>query len=107
MYNKRGISKYTWVVIGLAVFLLVVFPFYGDHLRYLVFSSIYDLRYIGLFSYSIGILLWVGAIFIKPLRKGKVFLIGLALVVVGMALGAPNLLLSLLTGGGPPHKGYH
>lgn len=106
MYNKRGISKYTWMVIGLAVFLLVAFPFYGDYLRYLVFSGIYQLRWLATLSFAGGILIWVGAIFLKPLRKMKVLLIGIILVVIGLALGAPNYLLSLFTGGAIS-KGYH
>ena len=106
MYNKRGTSKVVWLIIGGAVFLLVIFPFFGSNLRYLVFSSLYEFRYIGAFCFSVGMVLSVGAIFLKPLRKSKVIVVGIILVVIGMALGAPNLLLSLFTGSSGV-KGYH
>jgi hypothetical protein len=48
----------------------------------------------------------VGAIFLKPLRKFKIIIVGIILVLIGLALGAPNLLLSLFTGSSGV-KGYH
>lgn len=106
MYNKRGISKITLILIGGAFFLMVIFPFYGDHLRYLVFSSIYELQWLATISFSTGIAISIGAIFLKPFRKMKVIILGIILVLIGLALGAPNYLLSLFTGG-PISKGYH
>ena len=106
MYNKRGISKVVWLIMGGAFFLLVIFPFYGNYLRSLVFTSLYQFRYVGAACFSVGMVLSVGAIFFKPLRKLKVIVLGIILVVVGMALGAPNLLLSLITGSSGV-KGYH
>lgn len=106
VYNKRGISKYTWIVIGGAVFLLVIFPYYGNYLRYLVFSSLYEFRYVGAASFSVGMVITVCAVFLKPFRKTKVIILGIILVVIGLALGTPNLLISLFTGGSSK-RGYH
>ena len=106
MYNKRGISKYTWLLIGGAFFLLVIFPFYGNYLRSLIFTSLYQFRYVGAFCFSAGMIITVCAVFFKPLRKSKVIILGIILVLVGLALGAPNLLLSLFTGSSGV-KGYH
>ena len=106
MYNKRGTSKVVLLIIGGAFFLLVIFPFYGNYLRYLVFSSLYQLRYLGAFCFFSGMFISVGAIFLKPLRKFKIIIVGIILVLIGLALGAPNLLLSLFTGSSGV-KGYH
>lgn len=105
-YNKRGISKYTWIFIGGAVFLLAIFPFYGNYLRSMVYNGIYQLRYIGLGCFSLGMCLAIGGLFLKPLRKSKIIILGIVLVLIGLALGAPNLLISLFTGSGGT-RGYH
>lgn len=106
MSNKRGISKYTLLLIGGAFFLLVIFPFYGNYLRSLVFTSLYQFRYLGAFCFGLGMAITVCAIFIKPFRKSKVIILGIILVLIGYALGAPNLLISLFTGSGGT-RGYH
>jgi len=64
------------------------------------------LRYFGAFSFSAGMIISICAIFLKPLRRFKIIIAGIILVVIGMALGAPNLFLSLLTGSARL-KGYH
>ena len=104
--NKRGISKITWVVIGGAVFLLVIFPYYGNYLRSLIFNGFYQLRVVGVGCFFIGMALAIGGVFLKPLRKSKVIIGGIILVLVGLALDSPTLLISLFTGSGGT-RGYH
>ena len=106
MYNKRGTSKYTLIFIGGVVFLLAIFPFYGNYLRSLIHNGFYELRYIGAGSFSLGMCLAIGGLFIKPLRKSKIIIAGVILVVIGLALGAPNLLIAQFTGSGGK-RGYH
>ena len=106
MYNKRGTSKVVWLIMGGAFFLLVIFPFFGNNLRSLIFTSLYQFRYLGAFCFGLGMTITVCAIFLKPLRKSKVIILGIILVLIGYALGAPNLLISLFTGSGGT-RGYH
>ena len=106
MYNKRGISKYTWIFMGGAVFLLAIFPFYGNYLRSLVHNGFYQLRYIGLGCFSLGMCLAIGGLFLKPLRKSKIIIAGVILVIIGLALGDPGLLIAQFTGSGG-NRGYH
>ena len=106
MFNKRRSSKVVWFIIGGAIFLLIVFPYFGNNFRYLISSSLEPLRYFGAFSFSAGMAISIGAICLKPFRRFKVIVAGIIFVVIGMALGAPNLFLSLFTGSARL-KGYH
>ena len=106
MYTNRRSSKVVWFIFGGAIFLLIVYPYFGNNFRYLISSSLEPLRYFGAFSFSAGMAISVGAIFLKPFRRFKIIIAGIILVVIGMALGAPNLFLSLFTGSSRL-KGYH
>lgn len=101
--NKRGSSKVVWVIIGIFLFALVVFPYFGSNFRYLITSSLLPLRTIGQFSFLFGAILVFGGLIIK---RSKVILWGIVLLVIGMFLGDPVDFLSFFTGGSPS-RGYH
>ena len=101
--NKRGSSKVVWVIIGVLLFALVVFPYFGSNFKYLITSSLLPLRIFGQFSILFGAILVVGGLIIK---RSKVLLWGVILIVIGMFLGDPVDFLSFFTGGSPT-RGYH
>jgi len=103
MYNKRRSSKVVWVIIGVFLFALVVFPYFGNNFRYLISSSLSPLQNIGQYSLIFGAIILIGGIIIK---RSKVIMVGIMLLVIGLFLGEPLNFLSLFTGGSP-NRGYH
>jgi len=103
MYNKRRSSKVVWVIIGVFLFALVVFPYFGNNFRYLISSSLSPLQSIGQYSLIFGALILIGGLLI---RRSKVILVGILLLLIGLFLGEPLNFLSFFTGGSPT-KGYH
>ena len=103
MYNKRRSSKVVWFIIGGAVFLLIVFPYFGNNFRFLISSSLSPLQSIGQNSLIIGVVILIGGIIIK---RSKIIMVGIMLIVIGLFLGDTLGFISLFTGGSP-NRGYH
>jgi len=103
MYNKRRSSRVVWVILGVFLFALVVFPYFGNNFRYLISSSLSPLQNIGQYSLIFGAIILIGGIIIK---RSKVIMVGIMLLVIGLFLGEPLNFLSLFTGGSP-NRGYH
>jgi len=103
MYNRRRSSKVVWVIIGVFLFALVVFPYFGNNFRYLISFSLSPLQSIGQYSIIFGVLILIVGIFMK---RSKVILVGIGLLLIGLFLGEPLNFLSLFTGGSP-NSGYH
>lgn len=102
-YNKRRSSRIVWIIIGVLLFALVVFPYFGSNFRYLISSSLSPLQTIGSYSLIFGIVILLGGIIIK---RSKLIMVGVMLLVIGLFLGDPVNIISLFTGGSP-NKGYH
>jgi len=103
MSNKRRSSKVVWIIIGVFLFALVVFPYFGDNFRYLISLSLSPLQNIGKYSLIFGVLILIGGIIIK---RSKVIMVGIVLLAIGLFLGEPLNFLSIFTGGSP-NRGYH
>ena len=103
MNNKRRSSRVVWIILGVVLFALVVFPYFGSNFRYLISSSLSPLQSIGQYSIIFGALILIGGIIIK---RSKVILVGIMLLLIGMFLGEPLNFLSLFTGSAP-NRGYH
>ena len=101
--RRRKSSKVLWIAIGIFVFALVVFPYFGSNFRYLISSSLSPLQSIGQYSLIIGAIILIGGIIIK---RSKVIVVGIMLIVIGLFLGDPVNIISLFTGGSP-NRGYH
>lgn len=101
--NKRRSSRVVWIILGVFLFALVVFPYFGNNFRYLVSSSLTPLQSIGNYSLIFGAIILIGGIIIK---RSKVIMVGIMLIVIGLFLGDPVNIISLFTGGSP-NKGYH
>lgn len=115
--RKRKSSKVLWIIIGVFVFALVVFPYFGSNLRYLISSSLTPLKNVGTLLQTLGLLIavWgVGAIFLsthqgeRPVSKRsiKITLVGFLMIVIGLFLSNPLNLTSFFTGGSN-NSGYH
>ena len=113
MYGKRRGSKVAWVLIGFALFVLLLFPFFGDYLRGMISMSLSPLQSIGSTFQWVGILTVVLGVGIMTLpnemrrsgnkRAVKIVLVGIILIVIGLFLDNP---LSLFSEGGAG-LGYH
>lgn len=115
--RKRKSSKVLWFIIGVFVFALVVFPYFGSNLRYLISSTLAPLKNAGTFLQASGLVIavWgVGAMFFST-RQGdrsvskrsvKITLVGFLMIVIGLFLSNPLNLISLFTGGSN-NRGYH
>jgi len=103
MSNKRRSSKVVWVIIGVFLFVLVVFPYFGTNFSYLISLSLSPLQNIGKYSLIFGALILIGGLFMK---KSKAIMVGIVLLLIGLFLGEPLNFLSLFTGGSP-NRGYH
>jgi len=103
MYNKRRSSRVVWIILGVFLFALVVFPYFGSNFRYLISSSLSPLQSIGQYSLIFGAIILIGGIIIK---KSKVILVGVLLLLIGLFLGEPLNFLSIFTGGSH-NRGYH
>ena len=103
MSNKRRSSRVVWIILGVFLFALVVFPYFGSNFRYLIILSLSPLQSIGQYSLIFGAIILIGGIIIK---RSKVILVGIMLLVIGLFLGDPVDFLSIFTGGSP-NRGYH
>ena len=103
MSNKRRSSRVVWIILGVFLFALVVFPYFGSNFRYLIILSLSPLQSIGQYSLIFGAIILIGGIIIK---KSKVILVGVLLLLIGLFLGEPLNFLSIFTGGSP-NRGYH
>ena len=101
--NKRRSSKVVWIILGVFLFALVAFPYFGSNFRYLISSSLSPLQSIGQYSLIFGVIILLGGIIIK---RSKLIMVGIMLLVIGLVLGDPVKIISLFTGGSP-YKGYH
>ena len=101
--NRRRSSKIVWIIIGVFLFALVVFPYFGNNFRYLISSSLSPLKTIGSYSLILGVVILLGGIIIK---RSKLIMVGIMLLVIGLFLGDPVNIISLFTGGSPS-RGYH
>ncbi|TES98137.1 MAG: hypothetical protein E3J90_06305 [Promethearchaeota archaeon] len=113
--RKKKSSKALWIALGVFVFALVVFPYFGNNLRYLISSSLAPLMDAGTLLQAIGLLLIVGGIGGMFFRLGdqrvskrslKITLVGLLMLVIGLFLSNPLNLTSFFTGGSN-NRGYH
>jgi len=103
MYNKRRSSRVVWIILGVFLFALVAFPYFGNNFRYFISSSLSPLQIIGQYSLIFGVIILIGGIIIK---RSKVILVGVLLLLIGLFLGEPLNFLSIFTGGSP-NRGYH
>ena len=101
--RRRRSSKVLWILIGFVVFLLFIFPYFGNNFRYLISSSLSPLQSIGQYSLIFGVVILLGGIIIK---RSKLIMVGIMLLVIGLVLGDPAGIISLFTGGSP-NQGYH
>ncbi|GAH68044.1 unnamed protein product [marine sediment metagenome] len=98
-----------WITIGIFVFALFVFPYFGSKLRYLISSSLSPLKSAGILLHNFGLLITVVGIigmFLSSRRSIKITLIGILMVVIGLFLSNPLNLFSFFTGGSTK-RGYH
>ena len=115
-YGKTRTSKLIWISLGGLVVILLVLPYFVNNIQAIFSLGLYSLKGFGLFIQSLGYQLFIlGLIFFlvffffkKPGSRTflKIFIIGLALIFVGMLLSDPYGLLNIFNGG-PSHKGYH
>ena len=106
MNGKRRGSRIAWILIGVSLFVLIVFPYFGNYLIGLIRSGLTPLQSVGSNLWWIGALLVVvgiGGMIRKSRRSVKILLVGILLIVIGLFLNNP---LSLLTEGGSG-LGYH
>ena len=113
MHGKRRGSKIAWILIGISLFVLLVFPFFGDFLRGIISLVLTPLQSIGSTLIWVGILVVVVGVGLAiPKSEGqrfggkrsvKIVLVGIILIVVGLFLDNP---LSLFSEGGAG-LGYH
>lgn len=105
----RRSSKIMWITIGIFVFALFVFPYFGSNLRYLISSSLSPLKSVGTLLQNFGLLITVLGIigmFFSSRRFIKIALIGILMVVIGSFLSNPLNLFSFFTGRSA-NRGYH
>ncbi len=108
------ISKLSLFLIVISLFVLLVFPFFGDFIRGTISMGLAPLQSVGSTLLWIGILVVVvGVGMMLPLGEGKSFgskrslklvLVGIILIVIGLFLENP---LSLFSEGGGASLGYH
>ena len=116
--GKRS-SKIMWISIGIFVFALFVFPYFGSNMRYLISSSLSPLKSVGTLLQTCGLVItvWgVGAMGMstivgessRPISKRsiKIALVGVLMLAIGLFLSNPLDLTSLFTGGSTT-RGYH
>ena len=113
MYGKKRGSKVAWILIGISLFVLLVFPFFGDYLIGMISMSLNPLQSIGSTLQWVGILTVVAGVGLAfPKSEGqrfggkrsvKIVLVGIILIVIGLFLDNP---LSLFSEGGAG-LGYH
>lgn len=113
-YGNGRISKLAIYLIGISIFVLLIFPFFGDFIRGVISSGLSPLASIGSTLLWIGILVVVvGVGMMLPAREGKsigskrsikLILVGIILIVIGLFLENP---LSLFSEGGRAGLGYH
>jgi len=107
--GRRRSSKIKWITIGVFVFALFVFPYFGSNLRYLISSSLSPLKSVGTLLQTLGLLITVLGIicvFLSSRRAIKIILIGILMVVIGLFLSNP-LNLSSFFFGRSNSRGYH
>ena len=115
----RRSSKIMWISIGIFVFALFVFPYFGSNLGYLISSSLSPLKSAGTLLQTCGLVITVAGICAmgmsaigsentRPVSKRsiKITLVGILMVAVGLFLSNPLNLASLFTGGSTT-RGYH
>ena len=116
--GRRG-YKIMWISIGIFVFALFVFPYFGSNLRYLISSSLSPLKSVGTILQTCGLVItvWgVGAMGTSTIagegtrpvskRSIKIALVGVLMLVIGLFISNPLDLASLFTGGST-RRGYH
>jgi len=113
----RRSSKVILIIIGIFVFALFVFPYFGSNLRDLISSNLSPLKAAGALLQACGLLFTVGGVcgmFMSISGGGrgiskhsiKIALVGILMVAVGLFLSNPLNLASLFTGGSTT-RGYH
>ena len=111
-HGKRRISKLAFFLIGISLFVLFIFPYFGNYLRSIISMGLNPLQSIGSTLTWVGMLvvvIGVGTMFSSPdksfgsKRSTKFLFIGIILVVIGMFLENS---LSLFSEGGAG-IGYH
>jgi hypothetical protein len=113
----RRSSKVIWIIIGIFVFVLFVFPYFGSNFRYLISSNLSPLKIAGALLQTCGVIFTVGGVcgMLMSISGGargiskrsiKIALIGILIVAIGLFLSNPLNLASLFTGGSPG-RGYH
>ena len=85
----RRSSKIMWIAIGIFVFALFVFPYFGSNLGYLISSSLSPLKSAGTLLQTCGLVITVAGV-----------------CGIGLFLRNPLNLASLFTGGSTS-RGYH
>jgi hypothetical protein len=123
LFSSRGrgrrSSKIMWISIGIFVFALFVFPYFGSNLAYLISSSLSPLKSAGALLQTCGLVITVAGIFgmsmsaigsesTRPVSKRsiKITLVGILMLAIGLFLSNPLNLASLFTGGSTT-RGYH
>jgi hypothetical protein len=114
MYGKRG-AKVIWALIGISLFVFLIFPFFGDFLRGIISLDLTPLSNLGSTLTWVGILVTVVGVgwalgskkpdtkSVPGIRPLKIVLVGVILIVIGLFLENP---LSLFSEGGAGF-GYH
>jgi len=105
----RRSSKIMWITIGIFVFALFVFPYFGSNLKYLISSSLSPLKSAGTLLQTFGLLITIVGIigmFMSSRRAIKIALVGILMVAIGLFLSNPLTLFSFLTGRSA-NRGYH
>jgi len=114
----RRSSKIMWIAIGIFVFALFVFPYFGSNLRYLISSSLSPLKSAGTLLQTCGLVITVAGVCgmgssaladpPRPVSKRsiKIALVGALMLAIGLFLSNPLNLASLFTGGSTS-RGYH
>ena len=113
----RRSSKVIWIIIGVFVFALFVFPYFGSNFRYLISSNLSPLKTAGALLQTCGLLFTVGGIcgmFMSISGGGRAIskrsiaktFVGALMLAIGLFLSNPLNLASLFTGGATS-RGYH
>jgi len=113
----RRSSKLIWIIIGIFVFALFVFPYFGSNFSYLISSNLSPLKSAGALLQTCGIVITVGGVcgILMSISGGaraisrrsiKIALVGILMVAIGLFLSNPLNLTSLFTGGSTS-RGYH
>ena len=113
----RRSSKIILIVIGIFVFALFVFPYFGSNFRYLISSNLSPLKTAGALLQTCGLIFAVGGVCGMLMsisgegrsiskRSIKLTGVGFLMVAIGLFLSNPLNLASLFTGGST-NIGYH